>query len=41
MVIPKGNFNGQSTYGDTYINSISEKVSQIRPEGQLKVGGKF
>ena len=40
-VIPKGNFTGNSTYGQSYIENVIEKNKQFKPEGELKVGGKF
>lgn len=39
--MPKGNFQGDSSYHDTYIQKEMEKNKQFRPEQQLKVGGKF
>ena len=39
--MPKGNFQGDSSYHDTYIQKEMEKNQQFRPEQQLKVGGKF
>ncbi len=41
MVIPNGQFVGNSTYGDAYIPGTVQRSEQFRPEGQLKVGGKF
>lgn len=41
MVIPNGQFVGNSTYGDAYIPGIAQRNEQFKPEGQLKVGGKF
>lgn len=40
-VMPKGKFVGNSTYEDTYIPSSVERNVQIRPEANLRVGGKF
>ena len=39
--MPKGNFQGDSSYQQTYIEKEMEKNQQFRPEQQLKVGGKF
>jgi hypothetical protein len=41
MVIPNGLFVANSTYGDAYIPGTAQRSEQFRPEGQLKVGGKF
>ncbi len=40
-VMPKGKFAGSSTYEDAYVPSTIERNQQIRPEGNLKLGGKF
>lgn len=39
--MPKGNFDGHSTYVDAYVPSAIEKNSQIKPGNNLEVGGKF
>jgi hypothetical protein len=39
--MPKGNFTGESSYSHSYIGTLGEKEKQFRPEGELKVGGKF
>ena len=39
--MPKGNFQGDSSYQQSYIEKEIEKNQQFRPEQQLKVGGKF
>lgn len=40
-IMPKGNFQGDSSYHESYIEKEMEKNQQFRPEQQLKVGGKF
>lgn len=37
--MPKGAFEHYSTYGDSYLENHVERSKQIRPEGELKVGG--
>lgn len=39
--MPKGNFIGGSLYSQSYIGTLGEKDKQFRPEGELKIGGKF
>lgn len=31
QVIPKGNFSGGSTYGNTYLETHGEKIQQFKP----------
>lgn len=37
--MPKGNFQGASTYGNAYLETHGERPQQFHPEGELKVGG--
>ena len=39
--MPEGKFDGHSNYADQFISSKAEKIQQFRPEGQLKLEGKF
>ena len=38
-IMPKGNFENHSTYSQAYLETHPEPNKQIRPEGELKVGG--
>jgi hypothetical protein len=40
-VIPKGLFEGHSTYQNNHYEMERQVNRQFRPEGELKVGGKF
>lgn len=40
-VIPKGQFEGGSSYTYDYINSKGVRGEAIKREGELKIGGKF
>ncbi len=41
-IMPKGRFEGDSTYGGSYQRTApGERSEQYRPEGELKIGGKF
>lgn len=39
--MPRGNFEGSSTYGNSYQGERTEMSKQFKPEGELKIGGKF
>lgn len=39
--MPDGKFQGNSNYTDNYIPSKGERTKQIKPEGELKIGGDF
>lgn len=41
QILPEGKFIGDSDYKSSYIPGKSERINQIKPEGQLKVGGQF
>jgi hypothetical protein len=40
-VMPRGDFVGNSTYNNAYIESKMESNPKIVPQSELKVGGKF
>ncbi len=39
--MPKGRFDGNTTYDVAYIPSIGQRGAQFKPETNLKIGGKF
>lgn len=39
--MPDGKFQGNSNYTDNYVPTKGERTKQIKPEGELKIGGDF
>jgi hypothetical protein len=40
-MFPKGKFEGNSLYLDSYMNAPGSRGEQVRREGELRIGGKF
>jgi len=40
--LPQGLFEGNSTYGEAYLNKkTSKKIILVNHKGELKIGGQF
>lgn len=40
-MMPKGRFDGNSTYENAYVGTQAQRNLPYRPEGEIKLGGKF